>query len=72
MSLGVLAITVLLLIPVAAMLILPIFYHAQWVWVLTIPLSLIYGAAFYVIITNLVAPRMLNRVSEILAVVARE
>ncbi|HCI82902.1 MAG TPA: hypothetical protein DHW02_24790 [Ktedonobacter sp.] len=72
MSLGVLAITILLLIPVAAMLVLPIFYHAQWVWVLTIPLSLVYGAALYVIITNLVAPRMLNRVPEILAVVARE
>ena len=72
MSIGVLLITVLLLIPVAAMLILPIFYQVQWVWVLTVPLSLIYGAAFYVIVTNLVAPRMLNRVPEILAVVARE
>lgn len=72
MSLGVLLITVLLLIPVAAMLVLPIFYHIQWVWVLTVPLSLIYGVAFYLIVTNLVAPRMLNQVPEILAVVARE
>ena len=72
MSLGVLLITMLLLIPVAAMLVLPIFYHVQWVWVFTVPLSLIYGVAFYLIVTNLVAPRLLNRVPEILAVVARE
>lgn len=72
MSLGVLLITVVLLLPVAAGLVLPIFYHIQWVWVLTVPLSLLYSVAFYLIVTNLVAPRMLSHVPEILAVVTRE
>lgn len=72
MSLGVLLVTVLLLLPVAAGLVLPILYYAEWIWVLTIPLSLLYSVAFYLIVTNLVAPRMLNQVPEILAVVTRE
>ena len=72
MSLAVLAIMALLLIPVAAGLVLPVIYHVQWIWVLTIPASLLYSAVFYIIVTNLVAPRLLTRTPEILAVVTRE
>lgn len=72
MALVVLAVMAILLIPVAAGLVLPVLYHVQWIWVLTVPASLLYSAAFYVIVTNLVAPRMLTRTPEILAVVTRE
>ena len=72
MSLTVLLIMAIMLIPAAAGLILPVIYHAQWIWAITIPASLLYGALFYVIVTNLVAPRMLTRAPEILAVVTRE
>ncbi len=72
MSLTVLLIMAILLIPAAASLILPVIYHAEWIWAITIPASLLYGALFYVIVTNLVAPRMLTRAPEILAVVTRE
>ncbi|GAC1397581.1 MAG: hypothetical protein NVSMB49_03580 [Ktedonobacteraceae bacterium] len=72
MSLTVLTVMAILLIPVAAGLVLPVWYHAQWIWVLTVPTSLLYSAVFYVIVTNLVAPRMLTRTPEILAVVTRE
>lgn len=72
MSLAVLAVMAILLIPVAAGLVLPVFYHVQWIWALTIPGALLYSAAFYVIVTNAVAPQMLKRAPEILAVVTRE
>ncbi|GAC1643632.1 MAG: hypothetical protein NVS4B12_08080 [Ktedonobacteraceae bacterium] len=72
MSLTVLTVMAILLIPVAAGLVLPVWYHAQWIWVLTVPTSLLYSAVFYVIVTNLVAPRMLTCTPEILAVVTRE
>jgi len=72
MSLGVLLVMAILLIPAAAGLILPVLYHAQWIWWATIPASLLYGALFYVIMTNIAAPRMLTRAPEILAVVTRE
>lgn len=72
MSLAVLLVMAILLIPAAAGLILPVIYHAQWIWWATIPASLLYGALFYVIVTNITAPRMLTRAPEILAVVTRE
>ncbi len=72
MSLAVLAVMAVLLLPVAAGLVLPVFYHVEWIWALTVPASLLYSAAFYIIVTNAVAPRMLTRTPEILAVVTRE
>ncbi len=72
MSLAVLAVMAVLLIPVAAGLILPVFYHVEWVWAFTVPASLFYSAVFYILVTNAVAPRMLTRTPEILAVVTRE
>ncbi len=72
MSLAVLAVMAVLLIPVAAGLILPVFYHVEWIWTFTVPASLLYSAVFYMLVTNAVAPRMLIRAPEILAVVTRE
>ncbi len=72
MSLAVLAVMAVLLLPVAAGLILPVFYHVEWIWAFTVPASLLYSAIFYMLVTNAVAPRMLTRTPEILAVVTRE
>ena len=72
MSLAVLAVMAVLLIPVAAGLILPVLYHVEWIWAFTVPASLLYSAIFYMLVTNAVAPRMLTRTPEILAVVTRE
>ena len=72
MSLVALAVTAVVLIPVAIALVLPIYFHMLWLWTFSIPLSIVYGAAFYYVVTLLVSPRLMQRVPEILAVVARE
>ncbi len=72
MSLVMLLTTVVLLIPVALGIGIPFFMNAQWLWLASIPLSLLYGAALYLIFTNLAARRMLTREPEILAVTTRE
>ncbi len=72
MSLVMLLVTALLVAPVALGLFLPLFFHAQWVWTITMPLSLVYGIAFHQIATRLVAPRIVERAPEILAVTTRE
>lgn len=72
MTLLSLLVTAIILIPVALALVLPAFFHVQWVWLLSVPASLAYGAAIYGVITTLVAPRILNKAPEILAVVTRE
>ncbi len=72
MSLVALAVTAVILIPVAIALVLPIYFNMRWLWTFSIPLSIVYGAAFYYVVTLLVSPRLMQRVPEILAVVARE
>lgn len=72
MSLLMMAITAILLIPAALGLALPIFLNAEWAWVITIPASLIYGVAFYLIVTRIVSARMLEREPDILLVTTRE
>jgi len=72
MSLGMMLVTVVLLVPVALALFLPVFFHIQWLWVLSIPLAILYAVAFYLLVTWLVAPQMLRRVPEILAITTRE
>ncbi|GAC1356590.1 MAG: hypothetical protein PVS3B1_00250 [Ktedonobacteraceae bacterium] len=62
----------LVLIPVAAAAVLPLLFHAQWIWWISLPAALFYSGAIYFGITRLVAPRILSRTPEILAVVARE
>ncbi len=72
MSFGALIADAVVLIPVLAAMVLPIVFHATWLWLFAIPLSLAYGALIYYATTSIVAPRMLNRLPEILEVVARE
>ncbi|MBE3558011.1 MAG: hypothetical protein IMW89_02160 [Ktedonobacteraceae bacterium] len=61
-----------ILLPVAAAFVLPVLFHAQWIWTISIPASLLYGLIFYYVVTALVATRMINHIPEILEVVARE
>ena len=72
MSLVALLVTLLVLVPVGAALLIPLLLHLQWIWTLSIPASLLYGGIFYYVVTLLVAKRMQGHVPEILAVVARE
>jgi ABC-2 type transport system permease protein len=62
----------ILLIPVAAAVFVPILLHVQWIWIISLPVSIIYGILFYTIVTNAVAPRILQRAPEIVAVIAKE
>ena len=71
-SLVMLVVTAILLVPVGVALILPILFHAQWIWVFSIPLALVYGVTFHQVVTRLVAPRILERAPEILAITTRE
>ncbi|GCE11377.1 hypothetical protein KTT_12360 [Tengunoibacter tsumagoiensis] len=64
--------TMILLIPVALAVILPLAFSMQWIWVISIPLSLLYGAGFYYGLTRLSWPRLLNKAPEILNIVAKE
>jgi ABC-2 type transport system permease protein len=72
MSFVMLVVTLILLIPVALALGLPMIFHVEWIWSITIPLTLVYGIAFHQIATRLVAPRMLEQAPEILAITTRE
>ncbi|GER87078.1 hypothetical protein KDW_12400 [Dictyobacter vulcani] len=63
---------VVLLIPVGAAVALPIFFHMQWIWLLSLPASLLYGLAFYMIVTNIVAPHILKKAPEIVGTIAKE
>ncbi|MDQ2717370.1 MAG: hypothetical protein M3Z08_20930 [Chloroflexota bacterium] len=72
MVLVMMAVTAILLVPVILALGLPIFFHVQWSWIITIPLSLAYGIAFHQIVTRIVAPHLTRRTPEILAATTRE
>jgi hypothetical protein len=72
MSFAMLIVSGILLIPVALALGLPLIFNSEWIWLITMPLSLIYGIAFHQVATRLVAPRMLERAPEILAITTRE
>jgi ABC-2 type transport system permease protein len=67
-----LIVTVLVLLPVIASIILPYISGTYWVWFLSVPGTILYGVIIYVVVTTLVAPRMLDRTPEILAVITRE
>ncbi len=71
MSLIMLVVTVIVLMPVILAFGLPIFIHAEWIWVFAIPLALLYGIAFHQTVSRLVAVRMLAREPEILALTTR-
>jgi hypothetical protein len=71
-SLIMLVVAAVLLIPVAVALVLPLLFHAGWIWIISIPLALVYGITFHQVVTRLVAPRIVDRAPEILAVTTRE
>jgi ABC-2 type transport system permease protein len=72
MSLVTLALMLIVLVPVVLALVLPVIFSAQWVWIITIPLSVVYGAVIYFGVTALVAPRLVDRIPEIIAATTRE
>ena len=71
-SLVMLVVTAILLIPVGVALIVPVLIHAQWIWVFSIPLALAYGITFHQVVTRQVAPRIVEKAPEILAITTRE
>lgn len=72
MSLVALLATIVLLAPVALGIGIPFFLGMPWIWFVSMPLSLLYGLALYIIFTNLAARRMLATEPEILAATTRE
>ena len=72
MSLAMLVVTAILVAPVAAAVFLPYAFNAEWIWSITIPVSLIYGIAFHQIVTRAVAPRIIEMAPEILAITTRQ
>ncbi|HEU0000826.1 MAG TPA: hypothetical protein VFQ36_08010 [Ktedonobacteraceae bacterium] len=72
MSLAMLVVTILLVAPVGAAVFLPYIFNAEWIWGITIPVSLIYGIAFHQIVTRMVAPRIVETAPEILAITTRQ
>ena len=72
MSLVALVVILIVLLPVILGVTLPFIYRTEAIWAITIPASLLYSAVIYFVVTMLVAPRMLDRAPEILAMVIRE
>ncbi len=72
MSLATLAAMLVAMIPVGLALALPVILGARWVWIVSIPASLVYGAVIYFMVTALVAPRIVEKAPEILALTTRE
>jgi ABC-2 type transport system permease protein len=72
LSLSMLLATAIVLLPVIAALVLPLYFHLDWILVASIPIAIIYGGFFLWLVTRLVAPRMLARAPEIIEVVTRE
>ncbi len=71
-SMVALLVSAIVLLPAILALVWPWFSGARWIWTLSVPGAIIYGAIIYFVVTTLVASRMLDRAPEILAVVARE
>ncbi len=72
MSIATLLIMLIVLLPVVVALVVPVIFNMQWIWIFSIPASLAYGVAFYIVVTALVAPRMITRTPEILEATTRE
>jgi ABC-2 type transport system permease protein len=71
-SLGAMIVMLIVLAPVIAAIVLPYINGATWIWLIAVPGAVVYGVVIYLVITLLVAPRILNRAPEITEVVARE
>ena len=67
-----LGVTVILLIPVALALLIPLVLdHREW-FIISLPLAVIYGAALHQLASRLIAPVMLRRAPDILAATVRD
>jgi ABC-2 type transport system permease protein len=64
--------TVVVLIPVAASVLLPLILDRPAWYIVVLPLAILYGVAFHQIASRLVAPILLRRIPEILAATVRE
>ena len=71
-SLAALWATLIALAPVFLLLLLPLFLDHLPLLAFMAPLALVYGFSVYQVATILIAPRLMNRAPEILAVVARD
>src|SRR5258708_2869972 len=71
MSLAMTLVSIVSLAPVALSIGIPFFMQLQWLWIVTMPLSLIYGVVLYIGLTNLASQRMLATEPEILTVTTR-
>lgn len=72
MSLVMLLVAAVLVVPVGLAVFLPYIFKVEWIWGITMPLSLIYGIAFHQIVTRMVAPRIVEQGPEILAITTRQ
>jgi ABC-2 type transport system permease protein len=72
MSLGGVIMTLLLLVPVVLGIGIPFFMDLPMIWLLSMPLSLVYGFGLYIVLTNRAAKRLLATEPEILALTTRE
>ena len=64
-------VTLVTLVPVALGVGIPFFMNLQVLWLVSMPLSLVYGVVLYVVLTNLSATRMLATEPEILTATTR-
>jgi ABC-2 type transport system permease protein len=71
-SFAALFVTMLVLLPAIASIILPYIFGTYWIWFISVPGTILYGVIIYVVVTNQVAPRMLEKTPEILAVITKE
>nr|BBH94598.1 hypothetical protein KTA_27970 [Thermogemmatispora argillosa] len=72
-QLAMLAVMLLSLAPVILAMLVPLWLGVTWLWIVVAPASLLYGLAFYLLLTRLVAaPALLRRGPEILEIVVRE
>ncbi len=67
-----LAVAGAMLLPVIAAVGLPIQYETRILLVVTLPAALLYGIVLHQLATRLIAPRLLRRGPEILAVTVRD
>ncbi len=72
LSLAAMAAMFILLIPVAAAVVVPLFLHLEWLWSITLILSIAYAFIIYLVTLFIAAPRMLAREPEIIAIVTKE
>lgn len=71
-SLVAMCVTAILIIPTIAAVALPLFLNHPEYMLVTLPASIVYAAFFYQVATRSIAPVMLRRAPEILAVTVRE